>query len=585
MSARARRLLPAALAALAAAASGCDPSPLSDGIARPYDCNSCHGSAANSEAARGAPPRGLHGVTATTEVGVGAHQLHLRNTAIRQAIACSECHVVPAKVEDPGHVEQPHATITWGPLASHGTGPTWNRAAATCSAVYCHGATLSGGNEPAPVWTFAAEPTYGGPFTEICATCHGWPPPSPHPPLTTCHGCHSATVLADGTIDVAGGHHIDGKLDVSSGGACGSCHPVPPPTGAHVVHFGDTSSPPLATYGDLRTLADYWPDGAAYYMFGCGNCHPLDGTKHLDGVVEVELYDAAAPSGSLKARNPSTAAYGGQPGLSSGSCSNVYCHSTGQETPGVYALTPVWDSGTSLGCNGCHDNPPRYPSGGPGTSTANSHLNLADDGWEFGHFAGLPGPWHNSKHGGAWSGNEDASPITCQTCHYETVDPSNTGLSGFYYLDATGDYRLPGGDPTRFNEPNLTVWKQSQCGTCHTGVPGEQPIGRGRVLPLRHVNGEREVVFDPRQSIPAASWLPPAPNTPTRPIWVTDAAPGPFFPPDATWDGTTMSAHLGSSVYDSSTKTCTNVACHLGQTTVRWGAPGGWIACGSCHPL
>jgi predicted CxxxxCH...CXXCH cytochrome family protein len=570
MSARARRLLPAALAALAAAASGCNPSPLSDGIARPYDCNSCHGSAANSEAARGAPPRGLHGVTATTEVGVGAHQLHLRNTAIRQAIACSECHVVPAKVEDPGHVDQPHATITWGPLASHGTSPTWSREAASCSAVYCHGATLHGGREPSPVWTFAAEPTFTGPFTEICATCHGWPPPPPHTSITTCSSCHPGTVHPDGTIDVAGGLHIDGKVDAT----CGACHSVPPPTGAHLVHFGDTSSPPLATYGDLQTLADYYPVGAPYYMFGCGNCHPMDGTKHLDGVVEVELYDAAAPSGSLKARNPSAAAYGGQPGLSSGSCSNVYCHSTGQETPGVYALTPVWDSGTSLGCNGCHDNPPRYPSGGPGTSTANGHLAMDNDGYEWGHFAGLPGTEHgSSQHGGAWGPNIDASPITCQTCHYETVDPTNTGPSQFYYLDTTGNYDLGG---------NLHY----ACGICHTGAAGEPATASGKVLPLRHVNGERDVRFDPRTIIDRPiSWLPAAPNTPTRPIWLTRWQINTAPPPDAVYDGSTVSMHLGSADYDPTSKTCTNVSCHLAQTVVTWGAPFDISgSCVACHP-
>ncbi len=51
------------------------------------------------------------------------------------------------------------------------------------------------------------------------------------------------------------------------------------------------------------------------------------------------------------------------------------------------------------------------------------------------------------------------------------------------------------------------------------------PTRSGKALPLHHVNGSRDVVFDPRETVPAIPWLPTAPFTPTRPIWVTNAAP------------------------------------------------------------
>jgi predicted CxxxxCH...CXXCH cytochrome family protein len=44
--------------------------------------------------------------------------------------------------------------------------------------------------------------------------------------------------------------------------------------------------------------------------------------------------------------------------------------------------------------------------------------------------------------------------------------------------------------------------------------------------------------------------------------------------------------HLANASYDPATKTCTNVACHLYQTTVVWGTPhAGFSACAACHGI
>jgi predicted CxxxxCH...CXXCH cytochrome family protein len=241
-------------------------------------------------------------------------------------------------------------------------------------------------------------------------------------------------------------------------------------------------------------------------------------------------------------------------------------------------------------CTGCHANPPRHDSGGAGTVTANTHVVVGDDGWELGHFAGLPGPWHTSKHGNGagWPG-EDAAPITCQTCHYETTDPANAGPSGFYYLDTRGSYRIdaPASDPFRLAEP---AWQNGQCSTCH--VPGGAVEGSGKVLPLRHVNGARDVVFDPRTTVPSASWFPTGAHAPSRPYWATNVSPGNVLVEpdvDAVLDGATWSLHLANATYDPGTKTCSNVACHLNEsrppyTPLQWGlTPAGWATCNNCH--
>jgi hypothetical protein len=182
----------------------------------------------------------------------------------------------------------------------------------------------------------------------------------------------------------------------------------------------------------------------------------------------------------------------------------------------------------------------------------------------------MAGPAHNQKHGGgAWPTQEGAAPITCQTCHFETTDPTSTGPSGFYWLDTSGGYTLAGGDPARTNDP---AWRATQCATCHA-VAGPAPAGTGRVRPLRHVNGRRDVVFDPRTVLPAYASLPAAPDRPTRPYWVTGARMCEPLPPGAVFEGTTLSLHLAGASWDPATKSCAGVACHLVGVTPVWGRP------------
>ncbi|WP_248341002.1 CxxxxCH/CxxCH domain c-type cytochrome [Anaeromyxobacter paludicola] len=557
------------------------------------NCSFCHGArtvqskAGYDAAAHGAwsaPPDALsQRLTGTAAPArTGAHQAHLLGTngaglSLAGPFSCATCHAVPA---DLGHVrgKSARAQVT---LAGAGQASlpaslgSYDAASGTCS-TYCHGPAQ-------PAWSSSGIQ---------CGSCHAMPPPDPHPAVGSapagCAGCHSKTVLADGTIDIAGGKHVNGVLDFSGGGTggsgCAACHGYPPTTGAHAAHYGLTTAQATSGYGDTKVLQDRFPDATAttapaVYGFGCGQCHPVDPAKHMDGKVEVVLYEAAAPAGSLKARNATTATYD----KASGTCSGVYCHSSGRQGA-QFVTAPAWTSGAHLACNGCHDNPPRYTSGGAGSATANSHVNLADDGFEFGHFAGLIGPWLASYHGGNSGSGADSAPITCQTCHFETTDPANTGPSGFYYLDTTGNYQLPGGDPYRLSG----LWYQRlQCTSCHGGTNAKAPLKTGKVLPLRHVNGTRDVAFDPRTTLPSISWLPAAPNTPTQPYWLMPIVGSPDWPAYVTRSpgGQTISFSLSRSRYDPATKTCTSVACHLAENPV-WGTP--YVsaydqACYNCH--
>jgi predicted CxxxxCH...CXXCH cytochrome family protein len=119
-------------------------------------CTGCHGDATSP-----APPRGLHGETATSALAVGAHRAHLVAGRLRGPLACSECHRVPAAVTSAGHLDTAlPADLEFGVLATtDGATPAWDRTTATCSSVYCHGGgtRLAMDSSPdklgAPQWT------------------------------------------------------------------------------------------------------------------------------------------------------------------------------------------------------------------------------------------------------------------------------------------------------------------------------------------------------------------------------------------------------------------------------------------------
>jgi predicted CxxxxCH...CXXCH cytochrome family protein len=279
-------------------------------------CIGCHGGEGSA-----APPHSTKGATSTADVGVGAHAAHLKDGPFSRAIACGECHVVPRSVADAGHMDG-KADVTFGPVGSIGEQARWDRATATC-AVYCHGSMLPGGSVKAPVWT-KVDGTQAA-----CGACHGAPPPAPHPQIANCSGCHPATVRSDGSIDVAGGAHINGKLDLNEGtAACGSCHGIPPPA----PHAQSTS---------------------------CGSCHPgysatsVNAATHQNGKVDVN----AQACGSCHAIPPSTGQHGRHVsrGYSCGTCHAGFTKTTAGASHlngKVDVTAPGWN-GTSC-ANSCH---------------------------------------------------------------------------------------------------------------------------------------------------------------------------------------------------------------------------------------
>lgn len=338
-----------------------------------------------------------------------------------------------------------------------------------------------------------------------------------------------------------------GDVHDANWSGCSACHDSPPQTGSHLAHY---DSAPLMTLRYADTDVHSTTDA---YLFGCGNCHPLDRANHRDGTVEVELFNPLAPAGSLKARNPADAAYDPV----TGTCSNVYCHSGNTVTssrvgppltypaspvpPGYllnmsyimdetcsnltydpytvryarqYATTPPWGTnGTLTSCTECHEFPLTTYAPEVSAGVGDSHQ-WVDDLWGWN--------WRHAY-------NMGFEPIPCRTCHNTTVSTAGTSF-----------------------------WTQS-------GRNGEWIIGYGPVpvaSHAAHVNGVADVAFDTVDPVPYRESL-----------------------------------SLVGATYEPSTKTCSDVSCHYKPTgssqrwqqKVQWGGPwrygemGTDAECDVCH--
>lgn len=190
-------------------------------------CNSCHG----TEGGLRSPPLSLSGGSSPSLIAVGAHESHMTGAnAITVPIDCTECHVVPSSLHDPGHIDDAYpAEVSFDPagLASASSAtPVWDRASGTCSTVYCHG----GGTNLDPSRDTSPSVNRMPGWTEVnqgisdCDSCHGLAPSfSPHNAGHTvdqCTWCHSSTVDASGDIVFGGSPgsetslHLNGMLDL-----------------------------------------------------------------------------------------------------------------------------------------------------------------------------------------------------------------------------------------------------------------------------------------------------------------------------------------------------------------------------------
>jgi predicted CxxxxCH...CXXCH cytochrome family protein len=213
-----------------------------------------------------------------------------------------------------------------------GMASSFDANAGTCT-TWCHGSAAFGGKNPTPLWTKVDG------SQASCGSCHGAPPPTPHPQDTNCASCHP-TMNPGSMTFLDPSRHIDGTIDViggSNGGGCSSCH-----------GSADNSAPPKDLSGDTARSAQ--SVGAHQVHLGtspwrrampCSSCHVVptqtDSPGHRDGdnVAEVK-FDTMNPLGTYT--------------VSNATCSNNYCHGTGRGSTG----TALWTAVVAMTCTSCH---------------------------------------------------------------------------------------------------------------------------------------------------------------------------------------------------------------------------------------
>ncbi len=291
------------------------------------ECSACHGDQDSP-----APPRDLSGGTATSSRGVGAHRSHLNPTPTwHSKIECGDCHTVPGTTDAPGHLDGDNvAELTWGARSrTGGSTPTWN--ATTCSNVYCHGSTLTGGALTEPAWT-----TVNG-SQNACGTCHGFAPPAPHSQSTDCGACHP-TIQPGTTTFLDPDSHINGRIEVTDGQACDACH-----------GSGGDSAPPRDLAGNTaRTAAgvgahrNHLASSSWRREISCSNCHvvptAVNAPGHIDGDNKAEVPFDSLNTGATY--SPATT-----------TCSGLYCHGNGRSAQGVMN----WTEDVVMSCSSCHE--------------------------------------------------------------------------------------------------------------------------------------------------------------------------------------------------------------------------------------
>jgi predicted CxxxxCH...CXXCH cytochrome family protein len=293
-------------------------------------CNACHG-----QGDAGAPPPDLSGQSQPSAPGAGAHAVHLTGGATHGPVDCAECHVVPAAVDSPGHIDNDagRAQVVFGTIAhTSGRAPAYAPGTQTCAGTYCHGPAT-------PAWT--NPPT----SADACGTCHGLPPALPHTQDKNCSRCHGEVIAPDGSF-VRPEMHVDGTLQVAFKGACNACHGQAD-AGAPPPDLAGQSSPSAPGAG---SHAVHLTAGATHGPVDCAECHVVPAAVDSPGHIDNDAGRAEVVFGTIARTSASAPAYA--PGTQT--CAGTYCHGS---------ATPAWTNPPSsqAACGTCHGLPPALP--------------------------------------------------------------------------------------------------------------------------------------------------------------------------------------------------------------------------------
>lgn len=541
------------------------------------NCTSCHGGTDNTT---GAPPVDLEGHTGKTFTGVGVHTAHVSSPRWVDAFDCNECHIKPIEVTDPGHIDNNRpAEIVWGQLSkTDNLNPDWD--GATCSDVYCHGASLADGKNSNPSWTSTADIS--------CDDCHGLPPKTgAHEEhieeySIDCNICHDG-YLKNTTVDIQ--THLDGYKDVKlnsavggsySNGVCSNvlCHGsgTSPnwnnPTSLNCVscHGGtdnSTGAPPVDLKGNssraqkgVGAHTAHLSNSNLAKAYDCNQCHikpvNISDAGHIDLTPPVEI-----TWGGISKNDNLTPSWNGT------TCSDVYCH--GASLSDGQQITPTWTSTQALACNSCHGSLPKSGAHEEHAENYQFGCDVCHDGYAKDtsvnsqmHVNGVIDVQFKAAIGGSYS-NGTCSEVLC---HGANNSISWTGGGSFTCQSCHGGLdNITGAPPYDLNGNSVTTVKGVGAHSVH--VSGSA-LSDGMDCTECHV----------------------------KPHEVDDAGhiDANLLPAEITWGN--LAKHEEANPQWDGVQTCSNVYCHGKFENGNQSNSPSWIivdgtqaACGTCHSM
>lgn len=494
-------------------------------------CVRCHGNPPTIATPGG--PNGLATPATNASPGPGAHWTHVKT----RGMSCNACHngyggkTMPSNTVDMGFAVNAANVPGFTGSVSTGVFTTTNNLNApytmagaagtaganqTCSAVYCHGATLTGGSITAPSWI--------GTSQALCGSCHG--STSAAPPTTAGHLRHAGSGAA-GRLGlscsmchgaVTDATHVNGSVSWNMA-ALGATAQYKTPAGTFSQSGTNGSIAPSAAYGQCANLychsnvqgnagvgspTIYGQPAWGGAALTCGSCHKdmaTDGTatgshvrhtqaaglacvtchsgmgrdtaSHADGVINLAFSGAAAGTTYTKG-----AAFA--PGKGYGSCGTSYCHGATLPPSNPPRPAPSWNTpfpagGSVLGdgisggskpgsgsCAQCHGYPPQ--NGHATSGCSGCHTNLNSDNLTF----NAPSLHMNGTVDVVGGGG------ACDACH--GYPPASVGFSGVHNnWSSARTENYPGGGGAHTIQSHISKLAKpsegfSNCSKCHAAA-------------------------------------------------------------------------------------------------------------------
>jgi predicted CxxxxCH...CXXCH cytochrome family protein len=394
-----------------------------------------------------------------------------------------------------------------------------------------------------------------------------------------CEVCHTQTSYHRN--DVTGNHTHNVGVDCVTchihsegfkGSGCTGCHGLPPVDGSTLVF-----NPPVGTGSttagahEMHVITKGFDCSSCHFnSAGAGGSHNNSLTITLGYSLFGGTYQGGAYDGQLGVNYNTTVTSPLTTVTNTGSktCSNIYCHSTGQSPSDgnssvpVYA-NPIWDNPSSAACGTCHDvtEASGLTSGSHaehlGTIGVNGcgdcHTGAADDASSYDSTDHVNASINvaNTYSAGGAPGNGYGT-CSAASCHDDgTGIPAVTPVWGSGAPPCTACHGEVPNTGSHQKHVVSTSYNKAECGDCHDSAV------QGATAPDQHLDGN---------------------------IDVYDSSSGDLGYPENKTKGTGYSNCTAAYCHSTGQSTSDGNSSIPAYSAPTWGSPAS-VACGSCHKV